>query len=51
MGMGFWSKLDPTGQDAAVVIESEDVAREAMAKWDDLVGGCMFISELETRAD
>lgn len=34
MGLGFWSNLDPAGQNAAVCFKDEKVAREYMATWD-----------------
>lgn len=34
LGFGFWSKLDPAGQDAAWTFESEEVAKEGAASWD-----------------
>lgn len=34
MGFGFWSKLDPVGQDAAVAFDNEAQAREHIASWD-----------------
>lgn len=33
LGLGFWSKLDPAGQDAAVVFPSPEVAFEHLASW------------------
>lgn len=33
MGLGFWSEMDPAGQDAAITFESEDVARAEVARW------------------
>lgn len=35
MGLGFWSKLDPAGQDAAVTFPSARDAEEHKASWDD----------------
>lgn len=34
MGMGFWSKLDPAGQDAAAVFPDAVEAKKHMAGWD-----------------
>lgn len=34
MGFGFWSKLDPAGQDAAVSFESIADAEAFMATWE-----------------
>lgn len=34
MGMGFWSNLDPVGQDVACTFESEEQAKEIIASWD-----------------
>lgn len=34
MGLGFWSKADPVGQNSACVFESEDQARRHVASWD-----------------
>ncbi len=33
MGLGFWSRLDPVGQPAAVAFESEETAREVLLSW------------------
>jgi hypothetical protein len=35
MGLGFWTKLDPAGQDAAVVFPTCEEAESFMATWDD----------------
>ena len=35
MGMGFWSKWDAVGQDAAVAFPSEAAARAHVATWDE----------------
>jgi hypothetical protein len=42
LGFGFWSKLDPCGQDAAWTFESIEQAREAVASWDSPVENPMF---------
>lgn len=34
MGLGFWSNLDPAGQNAAVCFKDEKMAREYMETWD-----------------
>ena len=34
LGLGFWSKLDPAGQDAAPVFASSEEAETYMATWD-----------------
>lgn len=34
MGLGFWSKLDPVGQDAAVVFPTQEDARSHVESWD-----------------
>lgn len=34
MGMGFWTKLDPAGQDSAVTFASQSEAEEVIATWD-----------------
>lgn len=34
MGFGFWSKLDPVGQTAAVTFLDEDEVRAHIATWD-----------------
>ena len=34
MGLGFWSKLDPAGQECAVAFETPEKAREHAASWD-----------------
>jgi hypothetical protein len=35
-GLGFWSKLDPVGQEAAVTFEDSVQATEAMKRWDSI---------------
>lgn len=35
MGMGFWSKLDPVGQDSAITFASRMQAEQVMRAWDD----------------
>lgn len=35
LGLGFWSKLDPVGQSAAVVFDSPEQAAAHVASWDD----------------
>jgi hypothetical protein len=35
MGLGFWSKLDPAGQDVAVCFDNEDKAKAFIATWDE----------------
>lgn len=42
MGLGFWTKLDPAGQDAAWTFENIQHAREAIASWDTPVENPMF---------
>lgn len=34
LGLGFWSKLDPVGQPAAVTFATEAMAEDHMALWD-----------------
>lgn len=34
LGLGFWSNLDPVGQDGAVTFPSAAVAEEHMAEWE-----------------
>lgn len=34
LGLGFWSKLDPAGQDAAWTFESIEQAKAGVATWD-----------------
>jgi hypothetical protein len=34
MGLGFWSKLDPAGQDCAPTFETQDLAMEYVDSWD-----------------
>ena len=43
MGLGFWSKLDPAGQDTAATFPDEDAARDHLFTWDDPVDGCEFL--------
>jgi len=33
MGLGFWSKIDPVGQDAAVTFPNEADAKAYMEQW------------------
>lgn len=33
LGMGFWSKLDPVGQDEAITFESKELAIAFMQTW------------------
>lgn len=35
MGLGFWTKLDPAGQEAAAVFPTREEAESFMATWDD----------------
>lgn len=35
MGMGFWSKLDPVGQDSAITFVNRMQAEQVMRAWDD----------------
>ena len=42
LGLGFWSKLDPVGQDVACVFEDEDEARAHVLSWDEPVDGCLY---------
>lgn len=45
MGLGFWSKLDSAGQDAAVTFPSQQDAEQFMGTWDEgAPQGCQFIS-------
>jgi len=39
MGLGFWSKLDPVGQPAAVTFDSEQQAHDVVKTWDAPVTG------------
>ena len=39
MGLGFWSKLDPVGQDAAVTIDSEAACMDHVKSWDNPING------------
>ena len=34
MGLGFWSKLDPVGQDSAVTFPSVREAKRAVSNWE-----------------
>lgn len=42
LGFGFWSKLDPAGQDAAWTFESIEHARLAIEGWDSQIENPMF---------
>ena len=44
-GLGFWSKLDPAGQEYACVFETEDEAREYVSSWDNPVSFRFVIVE------
>lgn len=39
MGLGFWSKMDPAGQDTAVGFPTRDLALEHAAQWDETPQG------------
>lgn len=43
MGLGFWSHLDPCGQDAAVAFPDEDAAQAHTAAWNAPVAGLLFL--------
>ena len=34
LGLGFWSKIDPVGQDGACTFENEEQIRDWIATWD-----------------
>jgi len=42
LGFGFWSKLDPAGQDSAWTFESISQAKDAIASWDSPVEHPLF---------
>lgn len=35
MGLGFWSKMDPCGQEAACLFESEEEMRKYIESWNE----------------
>lgn len=39
LGLGFWSKLDPVGQDAACTFDSPSDVAQFMATWDNQPNG------------
>ena len=39
MGLAFWSNLESAGQNRAVVLDSEDAAREFIGSWDEVPDG------------
>lgn len=47
-GLGFWSEIDPVGQDAAITFESREEAHEFADSWEDLPEG---VTTLEVVAD
>ncbi len=49
MGLGFWSKLDPVGQDAAVTFPDVSAAEDHMASWE--CGRPSDVSFVEVIAD
>ena len=44
LGLGFWSKLDPVGQDSAVTFPSEASCAAHMESWDRSVDGCILVA-------
>ena len=42
MGLGFWSKLDPVGQDHAVTFETREEALLHLASWEGTLTGCLI---------
>lgn len=42
LGLGFWSKLDPVGQDAAITFPSRDSAAGWLAAWDTRIDDAEF---------
>ena len=42
IGLGFWSKLDPVGQDAAVVFPSIRKAKRIVRNWEDKPTGIQY---------
>ncbi len=42
LGLGFWSKLDPVGQDSAVTFESIRGAKRAISHWEDKPTGIQY---------
>lgn len=51
IGLGFWSKLDSVGQDAAITFESEDEIRKMIATWDGLTSLPSDLQYLDVTAD
>lgn len=44
LGMGFWTNLDPVGQDEAITFENEKVANEFMQTWNSQAPNVQIIS-------
>ena len=42
IGLGFWSKLDPVGQDAAVTFQSIRKAKRIVRNWKDKPDGIQY---------
>jgi hypothetical protein len=52
IGLGFWSKLDPAGQDAAVTFPSQQDAEQFMGTWDEgAPQGCQFITVIPDQGE
>ena len=43
MGLGFWSKLDPVGQEFACTFESAEQATKVVGAWDSPVENLRYI--------
>lgn len=44
LGFGFFTKLDPVGQDAAVTFETQTDAEEHILSWNEPLPGCNVVS-------
>lgn len=42
LGLGFWSKLDPVGQDMAVTFETVEATHEHITSWPHQPEGCVI---------
>lgn len=45
-GLGFWSKLDPVGQESAITFPSQDAADSHMATWENEVPAGVTLVEV-----
>jgi len=48
-GLGFWSKLEPMGQDAACVFKSQEEAQTFADSWGSPISGLTFLPVVPDR--